>query len=500
MKHGLGKLLSGLEVERVAGDVDITITGIAYDSRRARPGDLFVCIEGFRHDGHDFIPEAREKGCTAVVVQRDVPVPDGVTLVKVPNTRLALAQLAAAFYDHPSRKLRLIGVTGTNGKTTTTHLIDAILRQAGYKTGLIGTIHNRIGGETFPVERTTPESLDLQELFFRMVEAGVEYCVMEVSSHALSLQRVACSEFDLGVFTNITQDHLDFHQTIDDYLAAKEKLFTSLGQPGAKKGTKAAVINVDDPGGRKIAGRCPVPWLGYGLDEGADLKAAGIEMDFRGVKFTARGRGKEIPLSLKLTGIFTVYNALAAVGVGLIEGIEPEVIARALADMPGVPGRFESIDEGQDFSVIVDYAHTPDSLENILKAAAGFVRGRKIVVFGCGGDRDRTKRPIMGRIAAEHADYVILTSDNPRSEDPRAIIAEIEPGVKAGGKSAAEYAILPDRKEAIFAAIAMARKDDMVILAGKGHETYQVVGDKALPFDDREVAREALRRKSQWGH
>ncbi|HHW55738.1 MAG: UDP-N-acetylmuramoyl-L-alanyl-D-glutamate--2,6-diaminopimelate ligase [Bacillota bacterium] len=495
MKHGLGKLLAGLEVQGVSGSTDTTITGITYDSRRAKPGNLFVCIEGFRQDGHDFIPEAIEKGCTAVVVQKDVPVPEGVTLVRVPDTRLALAHLAAAFYHHPSRKLRLIGVTGTNGKTTTTHLIAAILREAGYKIGLIGTIHNRIGEETFPVERTTPEALDLQELFFRMVEAGVDYCVMEVSSHALSLQRVAYSEFDLGVFTNISQDHLDFHQTLDDYLAAKEKLFTQLGQPGAKRGTKAAVINVDDPRGREVAGRCPVPCLGFGLGEEADLRAVDVEMGLQGVKFTARGQGKELHLNLKLTGIFSVYNALAAIGVGLTEGIEPEVIARALARVPGVPGRFESIDEGQDFSVIVDYAHTPDSLENVLKAAAEFVKGRRIVVFGCGGDRDRTKRPIMGRIAAENADHVIITSDNPRSEDPLAIIADIEPGVKAGGKGAAVYEVIPDRKEAIAAAIAMARKGDMVILAGKGHETYQIIGDKTLPFDDREVAREALRRK-----
>ncbi|MGI6142264.1 MAG: UDP-N-acetylmuramoyl-L-alanyl-D-glutamate--2,6-diaminopimelate ligase [bacterium] len=495
MKHELRKLLSGLAVEQVLGSIDTTFTGITYDSRRAKPGDLFVCIEGFRQDGHDFIPEAIEKGCTGVVVQKEEPVPEGVTMVRVSDTRLALAHLSAAFYNYPSRKLRLIGVTGTNGKTTTTHLIEAILRQAGYKTGLIGTIHNRIGEETLPVERTTPESLDLQELFARMVEAGVDYCVMEVSSHALSLERVACCEFDLGVFTNLTQDHLDFHNTISDYLAAKEKLFTLLGLPTPKKGTRAAVINVDDPGGREIAGRCPVPWLGYGLGEEADLRAVSVQIGSRGVKFTACGRGREIPLTLKLTGMFSVYNALAAIGVGLTEGIDPQVIARALAAVPGVPGRFESIDEGQDFSVIVDYAHTPDGLENILKAAAEFVRGRRIIVFGCGGDRDRTKRPIMGKIAAENADYVIITSDNPRSEDPLAIIADIEPGVKAGGKSGAGYEIIPDRKEAIAAAIAIARKDDMVILAGKGHETYQIIGNRTLPFDDREVAREALRRK-----
>ncbi len=491
------KLWRGLQIEEYSGDPDIIPAGFTYDSRRVVPGDFFVCIEGFQHDGHDFISEAVAGGCGGVVVQKDVPVPPGVNKIRVPNTRLALAHLSAAFYDHPSRKLRLIGVTGTNGKTTTTHLINAILREAGYKTGLIGTIHNRIGEEILPVERTTPESLDLQELLYRMVKAGIDYCVMEVSSHALSLGRVARCDFDMGVFTNISQDHLDFHQDMDEYFRAKKKLFTQLTLASVKTGPKTAIINMDDQRGREIAGHCPVSWLGYGVERETDLQAVAIDIGPRGAKFSARNKGKTVPISISLTGMFSIYNALAAAGAAIAEGISLESIAKALAAVPGVAGRFESIDEGQDFGVIVDYAHTPDGLENILRAANEFVPGRKILVFGCGGDRDRTKRPLMGKIAVTHADYVVVTSDNPRSEDPVAIIADIEPGLKEGGKSNGEYEIIPDRRQAIAAAIRMARKGDMVILAGKGHETYQIIGEEVLPFDDGAVAREVLRGKKE---
>ena len=463
MKLKPEELWRGLKIEEFSGDPDLVPTGFTYDSRRAMPGDFFVCIEGYQHDGHDFISQAVAKGCKGVVVQRDVPVPPGVNRVRVADTRFALSHLSAAFFAHPSRKLRLIGVTGTNGKTTTTHLIDAILRGAGFKTGLIGTIHNRIGDQVLPVERTTPESLDLHGLFHRMVADGVDYCVMEVSSHALSLQRVAHCDFDVGVFTNISQDHLDFHRDMDEYFAAKKGFFTHLAQLAGKKGPRAAVINVDDPRGREIARQCPLAPLGYGVKGEPDLMALKVDIAPRGVKFTLRHGKKGIPLTLNLTGMFSVYNALAAAGVGLVEGISLASIARSLAAVTGVPGRFENIDEGQDFSVIVDYAHTPDGLENILGAAAEFVRGRKILVFGCGGDRDRSKRPLMGRIAALHADYVIITSDNPRSEEPAAIIADIEPGMKEGGKSKDEYEIIADRRRAIAAAIEMAQKDDMVI-------------------------------------
>lgn len=488
-----GKIWRGLEIKEYSGNPDIVPAGFTYDSRRVAPGDFFVCIKGFQHDGHDFISEAVAGGCTGVVVQRDVSVPPGINKIEVPDTRRALAHLSAAFYDHPSRKLRLIGVTGTNGKTTTTYLIDAILREAGYRTGLIGTIHNRIGDEILPVERTTPESLDLQRLLYRMVEAKIDYCVMEVSSHALSLGRVAHCDFDLGVFTNISQDHLDFHRDMDEYFGAKKNLFTQLALPSVKEGPKAAIINMDDPRGHEIASYCPVSWLGYGVKRETDVRAVAIDIGPRGAKFTACNKGGKIPISIGLTGMFSVYNALAAVSVGLAEGISLELAARALAAVSGVPGRFESIDEGQDFGVIVDYAHTPDGLENILRAANGFVRGRIILVFGCGGDRDRTKRPLMGRIAASHADYLVITSDNPRSEDPAAIIADIEPGVKEGGKSNQGYEIIPDRRQAIVAAIKRAQKGDMVILAGKGHETYQIIGEKIIPFDDGEVARGILR-------
>ncbi|MGI6576178.1 MAG: UDP-N-acetylmuramoyl-L-alanyl-D-glutamate--2,6-diaminopimelate ligase [bacterium] len=497
MKKDLRELLSALEIEAISDQADICVSGIAYDSRKVKPGDLFVCIQGFQHDGHDFIAEAIGNGCVGVIVQRDVAVPRGVVRIKVSDTRQALARVANAFYDYPSGKLRLIGVTGTNGKTSTTHLIEGILRKAGYRTGLIGTIYNRINTQQIPVERTTPESLDLQHLFAQMVEAGVDYCVMEVSSHALSLQRVVGCDFDVGVFTNISQDHLDFHHTIEAYRDAKALLFSQLAEPSPKQGPKSAVINIDDLNGQKIARACPVYCLGYGVKQFADVQAKQINITPRGVEFNLDFKGKVIPIKLQLTGMFSVYNALAAIGVALVEGISEAIIQAALAEMPGVPGRFERIDAGQDFNVVVDYAHTPDGLENILQTAREFITGRIIIVFGCGGDRDRTKRPIMGKIAAQYADYVVITSDNPRSEDPMVIIADIERGMQTGQGVSAAYAIMPDRKEAITAALKMARTGDIVILAGKGHEKYQIIGEQVIPFDDKEVARQVLRGLEQ---
>lgn len=485
-----------LEISGLEPGEDLPLTQIAYDSRRVEPGALFVAVRGFKQDGHFFLPEALARGARAVVVDRpEVEVPPGIVRILVPNSRQALPDLAAAFYGRPSRHLRVVGITGTNGKTTTAFMSEAIFRAAGHRTGLIGTVENHVGPEVLPVERTTPESLDVEELFYRMVQAGVTHVAMEVSSHALELGRVKNIEYDVAVFTNLTQDHLDFHQTLDNYRRAKARLFEQLSLPGTKAGPRTAVINADDPSGEAMRRATSARVLTYGIEQAADIRAEEIDIQVQSVEFTLRTPAGTERLKLHLTGLFSVYNALAACGVGLAQGIPIATIKAALEGLPGVPGRFELVKEGQDFAVIVDYAHTPDGLENILKTAEEFARGRIILVFGCGGDRDRTKRPIMGRLAVEHADLTFVTSDNPRSEDPLAIIREIEAGILSAGQAKGEYRIVPDRREAIRQALAAARTDDVVLIAGKGHETYQIVGDRTLPFDDRVVAREFLQKR-----
>jgi len=490
----LKDLLQVMTVVGQAGDENLEIKGIAYDSRKVKPGYLFVCIEGFKTDGHNYINSALANGAVAVVVQRQVPGLEGVTWVQVPDTRRALAQLSARFYDYPANKLTMVGVTGTNGKTTVTHLIEAILKENGHKTGLVGTIHNKIGEQVFPVTNTTPMALELQELLAEMVDQGVEYAIMEVSSHALELGRVEECEFDVAVFTNITQDHLDFHGTMDNYLAAKGKLFAGLEKNGVKKHRKYGIINKDDPHHQYLIERTNGVVITYGVENQADLMAYQINIQGSGVTFDVTTPRGTVRIRLSTTGMFSVYNALAAIAVGLVEGIDLEVIKKALEGVRGVAGRFEPVDEGQDFAVIVDYAHTPDGLENILKTAREFAEGRIITVFGCGGDRDKTKRPIMGRVAAQLSDFSVITSDNPRSEDPAAILDEVEAGAKEVVGSE-KYVKLADRREAIEYAVKLAKAGDIVIIAGKGHETYQIIGDQTLDFDDREVARAVIRDK-----
>ncbi|HHY60960.1 MAG TPA: UDP-N-acetylmuramoyl-L-alanyl-D-glutamate--2,6-diaminopimelate ligase [Clostridia bacterium] len=482
----LQTLTEALETKAIlTGGLDSDITGVQYDSRQVEPGNVFVCIPGFKTDGHLYAGDAVARGAAALVVERPVEVPSGVTVVQVPDARAALAKLAASFYGHPSRRFRLIGVTGTNGKTSTTILLEAIFRRWGKKTGLVGTIANRIGEKVLPASHTTPEAVDLQKLFQLMAEAGTDYVIMEVSSHALSLHRVAETEFDVAVFTNLTRDHLDFHRDFDDYREAKGKLFAALAG-GTKGEQKYGVVNRDDPHGSYFLQISPVPVLTYSLTEPSDYRAADIKITAKGASFRLQGRDFP-PFTLNLTGRFSVYNALAAVTVALAEGVPVEVVREALASLPGVPGRFELVDAGQDFTVVVDYAHTPDGLENVLKTAREVCRGRIITVFGCGGDRDRTKRPLMGHVSGRLSDYTIVTSDNPRTEDPEAIIAEIVPGVQeAGGK----YEIIVERKAAIHKALTLARPGDLVLIAGKGHEDYQIIGTKKYPFDDRRIVRE----------
>jgi UDP-N-acetylmuramoyl-L-alanyl-D-glutamate--2,6-diaminopimelate ligase len=485
----ISQVIIGLDYEFLKGNLNIEIAGIAYDSREIDSGYLFVSISGFTHDGHNYIEEAIDAGAKAILVEKEVEISRDITIIKVDDTRKGLAVVSANFYDHPSRELTIIGVTGTNGKTTTTYLIDSILKASGYKSGLVGTIKNKVDNRTYEAQRTTPESLDLQALFAEMLKQGVTHVVMEVSSHALDLNRVAEIDFDIAIFTNITQDHLDFHDSFEDYLAAKNKLFINLGNDKAK----TAIINIDDPHSDKILDESQGSLITYSIETDANLKAKDITITPTGVQFLAECFDEKIELNLNLTGLFNVYNTLAALGAGLSLDIKLDDIKSGLEDVQGVAGRFEIIDEGQNFGVIVDYAHTPDSLRNILKTAKDFVEERIIVVFGCGGDRDRGKRPIMGQVSTELADFSIITSDNPRSEEPEDIINEIEAGVKETGKIEREdYIIIEDREDAIKHGINIAQKGDLVFVVGKGHETYQILKDKTIPFDDRQVAREAL--------
>jgi UDP-N-acetylmuramoyl-L-alanyl-D-glutamate--2,6-diaminopimelate ligase len=446
---------------------------------------LFAAIRGFVHDGHQYAAESVRRGAAAVLV--DHPLPElPATQVVVPDTREALAAVASAFYGDPSRRLWVCGVTGTKGKTTTTDLINAVLRAAGHRAAVIGT--TGVLAEGVPVEfhtttSTTPEAPDLQRLLRDLHQEGVGHIVMEVTSHALELSRVASCRFRAAVFTNLTQDHLDLHGDLARYRDTKSRLFAMVDPAGV------SIVNADDPSSAAMAQRSRARVVTYGIDGPADIRATEVRLAASGTQCTVTWPEGSRRLSLRLPGLFNVSNALAAFAAGLAAGADPAVIAPALESVAGVPGRCEVVDEGQPFTVLVDYAHSPDSLDKILRLAAQITSGRRIVVFGCGGDRDRTKRPIMGRIGTELADHAIFTSDNPRTEDPAAIIREIEGGVD-GAKN---FESIPDRRRAIERGIALARPGDVVVIAGKGHETYQILGDRTVPFDDRLVAREVLR-------
>ncbi len=474
----LSQVLAGVSLlSPVSGDVDIT--HIAYDSRRVVSGSLFVCIKGFIADGHQYIESAIANGAAAILVQDDVNSVS-VPCIKAEDTRKALAQIAANFYDHPEQKMKIVGVTGTNGKTTVTTLIKSILEFSGKKVGLIGTNENMIGSEILPTERTTPESLELFELFSKMVDAGVEYVIMEVSSHSLILNRVFGICFETATFTNLTQDHLDFHETMENYYQAKRLLFNI-----CKKG----IVNIDDAAGMRISEDRPCPLLTYSVEHDSDYKATDIRISSRGVIFNVSH--DETPLSVRLgiPGKFSVYNALAAFSTCIALGIEPEKITEALLIAKGVKGRAETVYTGTDYTVLIDYAHTPDGLENILKTVKEFTKGRVVTLFGCGGDRDPVKRPIMGEIAGTLSDYCIITSDNPRTEEPMSIIRQIEEGMK---RTSCTYTVIENRREAIQYAITTAEPGDCVVLAGKGHETYQIIGKEKRHFDEREVIQEIL--------
>ena len=484
----------GIDLPVPAGDVEIE--ALAYRSQGVTEGALFFCVPGFTTDGHDFAQDAVERGAAALVCERplDLDVPE----VVVPDVRAAMAPLAAAFYAHPTRELRVVGVTGTNGKTTTAFLVRHLLEQAGIQTGLLGTIWSVVGGRQEEVVRTTPEAVDLQRTFREMLDAGDQACVIEVSSHALDLHRADAIEFDCAVFTNLTRDHLDFHGTLEDYFGAKRRLFV----PPASAPPRVPIVNVDDEWGARIAEELGEAGHGelvtFAIERDADVRARDISSSASGARFTCVAGAERADVQLPLPGPFNVCNALGALAAARALGVDFAAAAASLASAPSVPGRFEPVDEGQRFSVLVDYAHTPDSIENVLAAARELLAGggRLVCVFGAGGDRDRDKRPLMGEAARRLADHVIVTSDNPRSEDPDAIIAAIVEGAHAAEQAGArsKLEVEPDRRAAIELAVALARDGDIVLIAGKGHEQGQEFEHgRKVPFDDREVAREALR-------
>jgi UDP-N-acetylmuramoyl-L-alanyl-D-glutamate--2,6-diaminopimelate ligase len=491
----LSELVQGVSGATVRGDPGIEIRGLAYHTRDVADGTLFFCVPGLTHDGHAFAAAAVEAGAAALVCERDTGA--AAAQVTVPSARRAMALMAACWYGDPSRALRVVGVTGTNGKTTTAHLVAGVFAAAGMPSGLLGTVVNRIGGVDHSVQLTTAESLDLQRMFAEMLAAGDRACALEVSSHALSQDRAAGIDFDAVVFSNLTRDHLDYHKDLDDYYAAKRRLF--LPEEG-RNGDAVAVVNVGDDFGARLAGECrPVYgdelWTCAIADDAArDAAVTAAELHLRadGSSFTLRcpRLSLEQRVTLRLAARFNIENALAAATTGLALGLPPEAVVAGLSVTEGVPGRFQAVRAGQPFSVVVDYSHTPDSLENALRAARAVTSGRVLVVFGCGGDRDRGKRPLMGAIGARLADRSVVTSDNPRSEEPLAIIDEIVAGIppeRTGG-----VVVEPDRREAIRIALREALPGDTVVIAGKGHEQGQIIGDRRIPFDDRAVAEEEL--------
>ena len=471
----LEQLLQGLSIRETHADPNTEITGVCYDSRQCAPGAVFVAISGFAADGHRFIPAALEKGAACIVCER-APEQD-CAYVLVDSTRMALARLGANWFGHPADELTIIGVTGTNGKTTSTYLLKSVLEQTlGARVGLIGTIQNMIGDEVLHTERTTPESFELHSLFARMRDAGCTHVVMEVSSHALYLHRVDCIPFAVGAFTNLTEDHLDFHKTMENYRQAKALLFRKCG---------FSVFNIDDELVAKTVEEAAC-WAMTVSAKGAqaDLTASDIELGADHVAFTGTYKGRSWPVRVGIPGGFTVYNALTVLGMAIGLGIRPEDAADALGRATGVKGRLEVVPTpGKDYTVLIDYAHTPDALENVLNSVRGFCKGRLIAVFGCGGDRDPIKRPIMGKIGVKLSDLAIITSDNPRTEEPGKIIADILKGAREVGKP---YIVVENRREAIARAMLEARKDDIIVLCGKGHETYQEINKVKYHLDERE--------------
>ena len=481
----LKELLEGIEVLDATADMEMEIPHVSYDSRATQPGDLFVAMTGFAADGHAFIGKAMAAGASAVLCQKQ-PEDPAVPYVRVADSRRALAEVGANFFGHPADSMTMVGVTGTNGKTTTTYLLKSILEQAaGAKVGLIGTNQNMIGEEIIPTERTTPESFELQRLFAQMRDAGCTHVVMEVSSHALALDRVYGVHYAVGIFTNLTQDHLDFHKTMEAYCDAKAILF---------RNCDAGVCNADDPWTERLLKDATCRKFSYAEQAAADLRAENVCLEADHVAFDAVTKEKSVPIRVNIPGGFMVYNTLDVLGAALMLGIPLEKSADVLAQVPHVKGRVEVVPTpGKDYTVLIDYAHSPDGLENVLTSVKGFAKGRTIALFGCGGDRDKTKRPKMGKIAAEIADFVVVTTDNPRTEKPGDIIADILPGMQ---DSDTPHVVVEDRIEAIHWAMDHAEPGDVIVLCGKCHETYQEVNHVKHHMDEREIVADYLNAKA----
>jgi UDP-N-acetylmuramoyl-L-alanyl-D-glutamate--2,6-diaminopimelate ligase len=507
----LKRLLEGVEVKKIIGEIVKEVDGIAYHSKQISKGYLFAAIRGLEADGHQFIEEAIQRGAGVVVSEEARDVSDR-TLILVPHSRQALAKISSNFYGDPSSRLKLIGITGTNGKTTTTYLLESILKKAGCAVGVIGTINYRFGDRITPAPNTTPESLDLQRILWEMAKEGTSHVIMEVSSHGLDLDRVFGCQFDGVVFTNLTSEHLDYHKTLEQYFESKKKLFSDSLVRSRKK-RRFAVTNRDDPRGESIVKGMDLPVIRYGLSSSCDVTADQVASSFQGLSCRLRTPKGDLSIRSKLIGDFNVYNILAAVSVGIGMEVPLETLKKGVEGLEGVSGRFENVTNTRGLHIIVDYAHTHDALERVLLGLRRIVEngiqryGKLITVFGCGGDRDRTKRPLMGEVAGKYSDLAILTSDNPRTEDPLAILEEVEKGFKALPlkewpldeiklwRSKRGYLKVPDRREAIRTAIRLAQPSDTVLIAGKGHEDYQIIGKKRFPFDDRIEAQKALEGK-----
>jgi UDP-N-acetylmuramoyl-L-alanyl-D-glutamate--2,6-diaminopimelate ligase len=508
----LGELLALEEIEEFEGDQECEVTGLAYDSRQVGTGFVFFAIRGEKSDGHDFIQQAAERGAAALVVARPVAHPRVAALVRVRDVRRAMGLWSAHFYGAPSRRLKLVGITGTNGKTTCSYLVESITAAAGLAPGVIGTINYRYGGRQMPSHHTTPESLDLQSMLAEMLQAGAQAAVLEVSSHALVQERVRGLEFNVALFTNLSRDHLDYHASMDDYFTAKSKLFTDHLAGGAKAKRSAVIYGADARGPELVEmmrGAGVDIWT-YGEGSRWDVHPVQVESDVAGLRGRIRAKDRTVEFSSAMIGSANLQNILAATGVGCALDLTSDAIAAGIERLKAVPGRLEKVENQRGISVLVDYAHTPDALEKMLAAVRPLARGKVFCVFGCGGDRDRGKRPVMGEIAARLSDIAVVTSDNPRTEDPMSIIAEIEGGLRRQGKrkillgdfedrnskleTVNGYCLIADRRAAIRTALSWARPGDVVLIAGKGHEDYQILGDEKIHFDDREVAREEMAR------
>lgn len=487
-------LLESLAFYRTTKPIDhhIEIAAIDVDSRQVSPGSLFVCIKGFTVDGHDFVEEAINNGATAIIAEKEMNHNEKIPIIYVSDTTRALAMLAVHFYKYPTKELELIGITGTNGKTTITYLLEAIFKANHRRTGVIGTIQMKINDETIETNNTTPDALNLQKVFRKMRDENVNVAMMEVSSHALDQGRVFGCQFDTAIFTNLSQDHLDYHKDMDDYLRAKSLLFSQLGNDYQSNQKRFAIINEDDVASELLKKSTAQYVLTYGYRKQADVMAKNVELHIDHTSFQLETPIGSIDIQSRLIGLFNVYNMLAAASAAICHNVSLQTIKEALESMTGVDGRFEPVLSGQDFGVIVDYAHTPDSLENVLTTIQEFANKKITVVVGCGGDRDRSKRPLMAQVAVKYADEAIFTSDNPRTEDPNQIIEDMVLGLN---DDETNYTVIVDRKKAIESAIQKAESEDIVIIAGKGHETYQQIGTEKIHFDDREVAREAIKNK-----